>query len=181
MKEEMNPLIHQRWSPRLFSSEAVTREEIRQLIEAARWAASARNSQPWRFIIGLKQAPEIWGKLFECLTEPNQQWAQTAPVLLLTLVKKNNEELNIPLRYGWHDLGLAMGNLTNQAMSMGLYVHNMGGFSPEKAVDLFNIPDEFDPVTIVAVGRIDASVEAPARQRRTFDQLVFENDWNKLF
>ncbi len=145
-------LIQQRWSPRAFSSEPVDEETILTLLEAARWAASANNEQPWRFICAAKEQEARYAKLFECLGEWNQGWAASAPVLIMTLVKPLFEASQQPNKWALHDLGLAIGNLTTQASALGLYVHSMGGFSSKRARALFDLPADVEPVTMIAVG-----------------------------
>ncbi len=148
-------LILQRWSPRAFSSEPVDEETILTLLEAARWAASANNEQPWRFIWAAKdekEQEERYAKLFECLGDWNKGWAVTAPVLIMTLVTPLFEASQQPNKWALHDLGLAIGNLTTQATALGLYVHNMGGFSSKRARALFDLPADVEPVTMIAVG-----------------------------
>jgi len=144
-------LLQKRWSPRAFADKALTEEQVLTLFEAARWAASCNNEQPWRFIWSLKNGSEKYNKLFDCLTTRNQEWVTTAPLLIMTLVNTlfGNGK---PNKWALHDMGLAIGNLTTQATSMGLYVHNMAGFSVDKARELFALPEEILPVTMVTVG-----------------------------
>lgn len=179
----VHDLIQKRWSPRAFSSQPVEQETIMALFEAARWAASSGNEQPWRFIYATKEQAERYGKLLECLNESNRLWAQAAPVLIMTLVRTILERNNKPNRYALHDLGLAIGNLTTQASALDLYVHNMGGFSTEKAKALFNIPPDVEPVTMIAVGYLGDPAQLPQglkerevaqQQRRSLDELILE-------
>jgi nitroreductase len=148
----IHDLIQKRWSPRAFAGRPVEAEKIMALFEAARWAASAVNEQPWRFIYATQEQADRYGKLFACLNEGNQVWARMAPVLILTLVKTHHARNGRPNKYAWHDLGLAIGNLTAQASALDLYVHQMGGFSADKAREQFDLPADIEPVTMIAVG-----------------------------
>ncbi len=177
----VHELIRKRWSPRAFAARPVEGDKILSLFEAARWAASGGNEQPWRFIYAAREQAERYGKLFECLSEGNQAWAKTAPVLILTLVRTHSARSGRPNKYAWHDLGLATGNLTVQAAALDLYVHPMGGFSAEKARQLFDLSPEIEPVTMIAVGYLGDPDDLPenlkerelAQQRRLpLDELI---------
>ena len=179
----VHELIQKRWSPRAYSAQPVEEDTILTLFEAARWAASGGNEQPWRFIYATQQQAERFGKLAECLSENNRAWAAAAPVLILTLVKTLNSRNNQPNRYAWHDLGLAVGNLTAQASALDLYVHQMAGFSAEKARQLFDLPPDIEPVTMIAVGYLGDPEQLPDnlkerelahRQRKTLDELILK-------
>jgi nitroreductase len=150
----IHPLLKKRWSPRAFASRPVEEEKIHLLFEAARWAASAMNEQPWRFIYAVREDRGRYNQLLECLNDRNKIWAKSAPMLILTMVKTHFEKNNKPNRWAFHDLGLAIGNLTTQASALDLYVHNMAGFSIEKATELFSLPADLEPVTMIAVGYI---------------------------
>ena len=179
---EIHPLLQQRWSPRAFSAQPVEEAKLLTLIEAARWAASANNEQPWRFIYAAKGQSEHYNKLFDCLNEWNQAWAQSAPALIMTLVKTHFEKNGRPNPWALHDLGLAVGNLTAQASALNLYVHSMAGFSAEKAREMFNLPPGLDPVTMIAVGylgdpeQLSDSLKArelAQQQRKPLEELVY--------
>jgi nitroreductase len=182
---ELHPLLQRRWSPRAFSAQPVEEEKLLTLLEAARWAASANNGQPWRFIYAAKEQVERYSKLFECLNERNQSWAKTAPALIMTLVKTHFEQSGQPNKWALHDLGLAVGNLTTQASALDLYVHNMAGFSAEKARELFNLPPDVEPVTMIAVGYLGDPEHLPEplkerelaqQQRKTIEELVLNGE-----
>lgn len=181
--------IRNRYSPRAYTAQRVSEESILKLLEAARWAASSGNSQPWRFIYAWPEQTEKWGKLFECLTESNKQWVSKAPFLMMTIVQTYNpikDRNNAHPEYG---LGLAMGNFTAQAAELGLHLRNLGGFSADKARENFNIPDNFQPATMVTVGfaaeqsDLEENFVVPVgdkRQRRSLDQIIFDGDWSKM-
>ena len=147
----INPLSKRRWSPRAFADRPVEREKLQSMFEAARWTPSSGNQQPWRFIVGIKP-DETWNKIFSCLDDGNQLWAYLPPVLMISCGRKlmnSGEGLNGKYQY---DTGQAVAHLTFEATSLGLFVHQMGGFYPEKAVEVFRIPEEYEPLTAIAVG-----------------------------
>jgi nitroreductase len=148
----LHPLIAMRWSPRSFAPTPLSEKTFLTLLEAARFAASMNNFQPWRFIYATRDQPDRFCNLVECLKPGNRVWAGSAPLLMLTLIKVNLDNTDKPNLWAKYDLGLAMGNLTAQASSMDLYVHNMAGFDADSAKKIFSIPDEFQPVTMVAIG-----------------------------
>lgn len=147
---EINPILAERWSPRQFANKDVKIEKIHQLLEASRWAASSANEQPWRFMYTFR-GTEAYAKLISHLSEFNQKWVSNAPVLMLSAYKKyfDNGKENF---HALHDLGLAVGNLTFQAESMGLAVHSMAGVDWRKAHKTYNIPDNYHIATAVAIG-----------------------------
>jgi nitroreductase len=181
-------ILRRRWSPRAFSDRMIEKEKLQSLFEAARWAASCFNEQPWHFIIATKQDPEGFAALLSCLTDKNQQWAGLAPVLMVSVAKLNFEKTGKPNRHAFHDTGLAMGNLCVEATALGLFVHQMAGFSPEKVREIFHVPEGFDPVAGIAVG-YPAEVEVlpeqfreqevGPRKRKPIDSFVFEQAWGK--
>ncbi len=188
MSTKLNKLIQERYSPRAFSLQKVEDEKIKLLIEAARWAASAFNGQPGRYIIGEK-GDENYDRIFKALVPKNRLWNKNVPVLIMTLAKATNSYNGKPNMYAQHDLGLAIGNLTMQAMEMGLFVHQMAGFDKTVAKEFFNIPDDFIPMTVIAVGYLGNVDELPddlkkmelgTRVRREYGQLVFSGDWEKM-
>lgn len=178
---DIHELIRKRWSPRVFAARPVDEETILTLLEAARWAASSGNGQPWRFIYATRDEADRFGKLFDCLSEGNQEWAGAAPVLILALAKTRSERSGRPNRWALYDLGLAIGNLTTQASALDLYVRNMAGFSAEKARQHFNLPDDIEPVTMIAVGYLGAfdqlsedikQRELAPRERKPLEEVI---------
>ncbi|HNZ42404.1 MAG TPA: nitroreductase family protein [Bacteroidales bacterium] len=144
--------IMQRFSPLAFTDEIPGEEILMQLFESARWAPSAFNEQPWRFVCTSKKEPEKYSKLFDCLVDANKEWAKTAPVLILVMAKKNFSYNSKPNYFHMYDTGMAVSNLIISAMEKGIYVHQMGGFSAEKARENFNIPDEYAIISVAALG-----------------------------
>lgn len=148
----LNPLIEKRRSTVSFSNKPVEGQKIHLLFEAARWAPSSFNEQPWRFIYGVKDEENSFQKLFDCLMEGNKQWVKNAPLIVLSLAKQAFDLDGRPNSYALHDVGLASENLMIQAVQMGLMVHPMGGFDKKKAIADLSIPDGFEPVAMIAVG-----------------------------
>jgi len=163
-------VLTDRWSPYAFSDKPVSETDVRSLFEAARWAPSSFNEQPWRYLVALKSDRDQFDKLLSVLVEKNQEWAKRAPVLALGLVKKTFTKNGKPNRVAHHDLGLASANLTVEATARGLTVHQMAGILPDKAREIFDIPDDFEAWTGIAVGYLtdsDAPEELLERDRKT--------------
>ncbi|XOV90901.1 MAG: nitroreductase family protein [Bacteroidota bacterium] len=174
--------ISKRWSPRAFDPKDISDDNLYQLFEAMRWAPSSMNAQPWRILFA-RRGDEAFNKLHEALSPNNKSWTEDAPILMLAMVKKHLSDGSIN-GSAKHDLGLAMGNLLAQATSMGIGVHQMGGFSKEKVIDLLEIPDEFIPNTMVAIGYYGNPDQLPdklktrelnPRTRMEISDFVFQN------
>ena len=176
----VNELIAARWSPRTFNGRAVDRVTLRSLFEAARWAASCFNEQPWRFVVATKDDPEEFERVLAVLAPKNQEWAKDAAALGVTAGKRTFTHNGSPDRFGLHDAGAALANLMIQATSVGLFVHAMGGFDAERAREDFGIPEDFEVGAAFAVGHIDGDGKLPAgRSRRPLEELVFTPIWGK--
>jgi nitroreductase len=156
------------------------------MLEAARWAPSCFNEQPWNFIIFEKESSEEFNKIVDILSPKNQLWARNAPLIMLSVAKINFERNGKFNRYALHDVGAAVTNMTLQATSMGLYVHQMAGFDSEKAKELFNIPDNYEPVAAIAIGYIGNQEELPEefkksesapRRRKEITEFTFKGKW----
>jgi nitroreductase len=178
--------IRNRWSPRAFLDKPVSREDLRTLLEAARWAASCFNEQPWRFIIATKDNPDEFARLLSILAEMNQLWAKSAPVLLLSVYKKTFSHNGKPNRHGIYDTGAAATLLGVQAAAMGLATHQMAGYDPAKARDLFHIPDDFEPGAAMALGYPGPADSLPEdfqkselapRTRKPLPEIAFTTTW----
>jgi nitroreductase len=185
---ELHPLIAQRRTRRAFSSRLVESDTLRSLLEAARWAPSSMNEQPWSFIVANRQKQAEFDRMLGCLMDFNVRWAQHAPVLMLAVVRLNfavNGECN---RHAFYDLGHAMAALTYQAIASGLSVCQMAGFEVEKARGVFAIPADHEPVVAVAIGyQGDSAIlpeklrqkELTPRRRYSAEKFVFENKWGE--
>jgi nitroreductase len=160
-------LIRKRWSPCVFSEKPVEHEKLLSLFEAARWAPSCYNEQPWSMILGIAGEGEAHGKILSCLVDANVLWAQHAPVLGLTVSRLAFARNGKPNRHAIHDVGLAMGVLVIQATALGLNVHQMAGFRVEQAREVCEIPEGHEPVAAFAIGYVgDPSAAAPKLRER---------------
>jgi nitroreductase len=129
----IHDLLRQRWSPIAFSEQQVEQELLRSVLEAARWAASSYNEQPWSFIVATSDNQEEFNRLLSCLAEGNQIWAQNAPVLMISVAKLSFERNGVENRHAFHDVGAALANLAIQATANGLFIHQMAGFDVPKS------------------------------------------------
>lgn len=179
-------LIKNRWSPRAFSDTHVEGDKILSMLEAARWAPSCFNEQPWNFILFRKEDREEYQKMIDVLSPRNQLWAKNAPLIILSVAKIDFERNGKPNRHALHDVGAAVAHLTLQATSMGLFVHQMAGFDSNKAVELFNIPDGYEPVSAIAVGYYGdiedlhedfKKSESVDRKRKSVPDFTFNSKW----
>ncbi|KAA3643386.1 MAG: nitroreductase [Chloroflexi bacterium] len=184
----IHELIELRWSPRAFADKPVSHENLLSLFEAARWAPSSRNEQPWVFIVATKDHPNEYQQLLDLLSEGNSRWAKDAPVLILAIAKTFFDYKHRDNAHARHDLGMAISNLLTQAVSMNLYAHPMAGFSRQKAYEAFNIPEDYDPVTMLALGYLGtpdqldedlAERETAPRQRKALNEFVYFGDWER--
>jgi nitroreductase len=177
---DLNHLVRQRWSPRQFLDRAVEPEKMVRLFEAARWAASCFNEQPWRFVVATKNQPQEFARILNLLMEKNQQWAQGAWALGFTAGKRTFTHSGLPDRFGLYDTGAAGATLAVEATAAGLHVHFMGGFDADRARAEFNIPADFEIGAAFAIGYIDeATVNPGPRTRKPLAELVFSGDWGK--
>ncbi|MBS1816096.1 MAG: nitroreductase family protein [Acidobacteria bacterium] len=181
-------VIAKRWSPRAFTSQQVSKEDLRTIFTAAEWAASSFNEQPWRFILGIRddeQHGEAYNKIFDALVESNQQWAKSAPVLIATIAKKTFSHNGTPNRVAQHDVGAASATMCLQAIALGIHTHGMAGFDPEALRASFGIPSNFEPMACWAMGYLGnpdtlpehlKEQELAPRTRKNLDEFVF-TDW----
>lgn len=144
--------VKDRWSPLAFSERLVEPETLSTLLEAARWAPSCYNDQPWHFVVAPRDQADAFQRILQCLAEPNQAWAARAAVLMVSVTRTVLAKTGKPNPWAWHDIGLAAGNLLAQATSMGVSVHQMGGFDREKAREALAIPEGYEAVTAIALG-----------------------------
>jgi len=145
-------LIKKRRSIRAFSNEPIAADKICSLFEATRWAPSSSNEQPWVYIYATQEQPELWNKMFDCLNEGNKIWVKDAPLLILSLARKEFTHYGSANAHAMYDLGGANSFLSLQAVEMGLQVRQMAGFNHLKAVESFNIPNTYDVGVFIAVG-----------------------------
>ncbi len=184
----IHDLLRRRWSPRAFSDRRVDPAIMRSLLEAARWAPSSYNEQPWSFIVATKDDPVEFGRLLSCLVEGNIQWAQHAPVLMVSVARLSFEDDGKPNRHAFHDVGLAVANLIVQATALGLVVHQMAGILPDKIRKLYGIPEGYEAVAGIALGYPGDPQSLPEglrkremapRERKPMAQFVFSGRWGQ--
>lgn len=182
----IHELIASRWSPYAFTDRLVSDDDLRSLFEAARWAASSYNEQPWRYIVATKAEPNEFKRLLACLVEANQSWAAAAPVLALGCTCSHFARNQKPNAAAEHDLGLASANLTLEATARGLFVHQMIGILPDRARELYAIPDDVQPLTALAIGYAAEPNALPEkyqerdlspRPRKPLREFVFSGRW----
>ena len=183
----IHDLLRRRWSPRAFDDRPIELEKLRSLFEAARWAPSSNNQQPWRFLVAMKENQIEYDLLFNCLVEGNQTWARRAPVLLLSVAELQFDD-GSPNRHAFHDTGMAVENLVVQATAIGLVAHQMAGFRIDQARTDCQIPHSYDPVAMIAIGypgdpallsdRLRAR-EVQPRARKPVKEFVYSTTWEQ--
>ncbi|MBN2046220.1 MAG: nitroreductase family protein [Anaerolineaceae bacterium] len=181
---EIHPLIAERWSPIGFSSDPIPDDILFSLFEAARWAPSASNRQPWEFIFACKSNEINHQQMLKCLKESNQVWARHAPILAIAIAMDVID--GRPRPTARYDLGLAVMNLSIQALSRQIYVHQMGGIYPDRIRETYRLPDTRIPITALAIGyRLPDEALTPEmlerdgipRIRKPLSSFVFEGDY----
>lgn len=182
----IHELIASRWSPYAFADRPVSDDDLRSLFEAARWAASSYNEQPWSYIVATKADSQAFELLHSCLVEGNQPWSKLAPVLAIGCSSLQFTKNGKPNAAALHDLGLASATLTLEATSRGLFVHQMIGILPEKVRTIYQVPQGVQPLTALAIGYAgDPSLlpesyrprDLSPRQRKPLSEFVFGPQW----
>ena len=183
----IHDVLRQRWSPRAFDDRSIEPEKLRSLFEAARWAPSSNNQQPWRFLVATKENKAGYDRLFNCLMEGNQTWAHRAPVLLLSVAELQFQD-GSQNRHALHDTGMAVENLVIQATALGLVAHQMAGFRIDKARADCQIPHDYEPVAMIAIGypgdpallsdRLRVR-EVQPRSRKPVKEFVYSTTWEQ--
>ena len=184
--EGVLPVLLERWSPRAFADRDVSSADLKTIFEAARWAPSSYNEQPWRLFVG-HRGSETYRKIFDALVPSNQAWAKTAPVLILGVAKTRFSHNDTPNNYAAHDLGAAMVLMAVQATSMGLAAHQMAGFDWVKAREAFSIPENYAMGSVMTLGyqgeltdlpeKFQAQEQAP-RSRKPLSEIVW-SEWDR--
>lgn len=185
---KINDLILNRWSPRSMTGEQLSNEELMALFEAARWAPSSYNNQPWKFIYA-KRNSQYWDKFFNLLVEGNKAWAKNASALVVVISRKNFEHNEKPSQTHQFDTGAAWENLALEATSRGLVTHAMQGFDYERAAKELEIPESFQVMAMIVIGkkapkeRLDEDLqkrEIPS-ERKPLSEIVMEGKFgNKI-
>ena len=183
-KELILEIIQERWSPYAFSSAPVEEFKLKAMFEAAGYAPSCNNEQPWEFVFTTQDEKEVFDDFVGYLNDGNKVWAKNAYALILSMARTNfsyNDKTN---RFAFHDMGMAVNNLLLQALSLDVFVHQMGGYSKEKVKNYFKLDDDIEPVAMMAVGYLgDGSTLTPEllkrdenrRPRKSIKEFVFKN------
>jgi nitroreductase len=184
----IHDLIRHRWSPRAFADKPIPADVLRSLFEAARWAPSSNNEQPWAFIVATKEDSATHAKLLSTLVEANQVWANNAPVLAIAVAHMAFARNGNPNRTAFYDTGAAVADLTTEATSRGLVIHQMAGFDPRKAVELFSVPKDWEPAAAFVIGYPGDAQTLPStlrerelapRTRKPLADFVMSEDWGQ--
>lgn len=178
----VNNIISRRKSIKSFQPVELGDEIIKSLFEAAALAPSSHNEQPWVFILAKRKNKKEFENMLSVMLEKNSAWAKNASLIVLAVGKKNFSVYNKPNKYFMYDVSSAVSNLTMQASSIGVIVHQIGGFDSDKAKEIFNIPEEYAPVVMLAIGvknELDTEYMYMLKERKTVDQFVFENQFGK--
>lgn len=165
-KYPVHPIIKKRWSGRAFSEKSITQDTLNQILEAASWAPSSMNEQPWRYRYAFKET-DAFKRMVSCLSAGNRSWAKKAAVLILSIAKTNLGETDNVNRHAWHDVGAANAHLFFEATSLGIRGHMMAGFDYDKTIEMFKLPLELEPVAFIALsypGNVD-ELEEPFKSR----------------
>jgi nitroreductase len=182
----VHDFIRERWSPRAFSDKPVSPDVLRSLFEAARWAASSYNDQPWSYLVATKDDATNYSKMLSVLMDMNAAWAKQAPVLAISVVRQKFKHDGTPNPVAVHDVGAANAQLTMEATSRGLMVHQMAGFHRDKARELFGIPEGWEPVSAMAIGypgdpeTLPEQLRKPEmapRTRKPLSEFVMTGQW----
>ena len=182
-------LIATRWSPYVFDPQPIETAQLRACLEAARWSPSSYNEQPWSFLVASRTDPACFETMLGCLVEFNQNWARNAGALLVAVAATTAEATGKPHPSAYYEVGLAVAHLAFQATEFGLAVHQMGGFDRQRTRAAYDIPEAFDPITAIAIGRpgdpasaVDAAFAArdqATRERKPQGEFVFSGRWGK--
>lgn len=182
----VHQLIRERWSPRSFAEKAVPKDILRSLFEAARWAPSSNNQQPWAYLVATKDDKESFEKMLGVLVEFNASWAKNAAVLAIAVAELFFPKNNAPNRNAQYDTGAASALLSVEATAHGLVVHQMAGFDPEKARQAFAIPAGWDAIAALAIGYPGDPDSLPPklrdrelapRTRKPISEFVMAGQW----
>ena len=184
----IHELIRERWSPRAFLDKPVEEAKLLSILEAARWAPSSYNEQPWFFLVARKMDPSEFAKLLGCLVEANQAWAKAASVLMISVVKRTFDHNGKPNRCALHDVGLASENMVLEAVAQGLAAHGMAGIEMEKIRELYGLPENCEAVAGWAIGyagepeMLEGTLrerELAPREWRELGEFVFGAKWGE--
>ena len=187
----IHELIASRWSPRAFSPDRpVTDDQLGSLLEAARWAASCFNEQPWRYVMARREDRDAFAAILGCLMEKNQSWAKDAAVLMISVAASTFAHNGKPNRHAAHDVGQASAQMALQATAMGLCMHQMAGFDVARAREVCRIPEGHEPISAIAIGYIGNPDDLPEgmrqgergpRSRKALADIAFTDTFGNSF
>jgi nitroreductase len=184
----IHDVLRTRWSPRAFADKPISPEILRSLFEAARWAPSSSNEQPWAFLVATKDDREVHQRLLSTLVEANQVWARHAPVLGIAISRLEFARSGKPNPNAFYDTGAAMADLTLEAVTRGILVHQMAGFHPAKVIELFQVPEGWQPIAAFALGYPGDPQSLPEnlrerelapRSRKPLTDFVMSDRWGQ--
>ena len=179
-------LVRDRWSTLAFADEPVAPAMLASLLEAARWAPSSYNEQPWSFLVARREEGEAFQRMLSCLAEGNRRWAKDAPVLMVSLARDTFARNGRENRHALHDVGQAVAQLTAEATARGLSVHQMAGFDAGRVRELYEVPEGVEPVAAIALGHPADPADLPEdlrdrelseRTRKPLEETVFAGRW----
>jgi nitroreductase len=183
-KELILEIIQERWSPYSFSSAPVEGFKLKAMFEAAGYAPSCNNEQPWLFVFSTREEKKIFDDYVGFLSDGNKVWAKNAYALVISMARTKFSYNDKPNRYAFHDTGMAVANLLIQALALDVFVHQMGGYSKEKVRDYFRLTDDIEPVAMMAVGYLGDGSSLPPellkrdekrRSRKSINEFAFKN------
>lgn len=183
-KELILEIIEERWSPYSFSSIPVEEYKLKAMFEAAGYAPSCNNEQPWVFVYTTQQNREVFDTYLGFMNDSNQLWTKNAYAIIISMARTKFSHSGKPNRFAFHDTGMAVSNLLLQAFAMDIYVHQMGGYSVEKVKNHFNLNDDMEPVAMMGVGYLGNGDSLPAelfkrdekrRTRKSLKEFAFKN------
>jgi nitroreductase len=186
-KELILEIITERWSPYSFSPTPVEEYKIKAMFEAAGYAPSCNNEQPWIFVFSTRQNIDVFNDYLGFLVDSNKVWAKNAYAIIISMARMKFSHNDKPNRYAFHDTGMAVTNLLLQALTLDIYVHQMGGFSRDKVREYFNLNDEVEPVAMMAVGYLGDGIslspellkrDEKRRPRRSVNEFTFRDSFS---
>jgi nitroreductase len=187
-KELILEIIQERWSPYSFSPAPVEDFKLKAMFEAAGYAPSCNNEQPWLFVITTREDETVFDDFIGFMADGNKIWAKNAYAIVISMARMKFSYNGKPNRWAFHDTGMAVSNLLLQALALDVYVHQMGGYSVEKVKDYFKLGDDIEPVAMMAVGYLgDGSSLTPElfkrdearRPRKSINEFVYKNSLNR--
>jgi nitroreductase len=187
-KELILEIIQERWSPYSFSSNPVEEYKLKAMFEAAGFAPSCNNEQPWMFVFTTRQEKEVFNDYLGFLVDSNKVWTKYAFAIIISMARTKFSKNGSPNRFAFHDTGMAVTNLLLQALAMDVYVHQMGGFSVEKVKEYFKLGDDIEPVAVMAVGYLGDGIslspellkrDEKRRPRKSVNEFAFKNSLSK--